>query len=142
MLKAFPSFNRLSIDQTIYSLHGLYGIDYPPEKYEDFQTEAKAIFLKDFEQLLQDTKDVILDRSFYAKRDRLEFKAMIEEAGARWVLVYLKATQEVLWKRICERRAKGVDADSALEIRESLLERYISGFEAPTGEGEIVLDVK
>jgi predicted kinase len=84
---------------------------------------------------------VVLDRSFYDRGDRAEFKEMVEQAGARWVLVYLKGDRDTLWKRICERRRKGVDADCALEIDEKLLDRYFEGFEDPVGEGEVVIHV-
>lgn len=90
---------------------------------------------------MRDGRDVVLDRSFYARADRDKFRAMSEAAGARCVLVYLRAGREVLWRRICERRAAGVDADSALEISEGLLEKYVDGFEEPVGEGEIVFQV-
>jgi hypothetical protein len=47
-----------------------------------------------------------------------------------------------LWRRIQERRAKGVDADSALDIGEELLSSYVEGFDVPNGEGEIVVEVQ
>ena len=100
------------------------------------------MYLETVEKLLENKQNILLERSFYAKEDRDEFKTMIEEAGGRWVLVYLKAERDLLWRRICERRAKGVTADSALEIDEQLLDRYVAGFEAPVGEGEIVINVQ
>ncbi|OIW22759.1 P-loop containing nucleoside triphosphate hydrolase protein [Coniochaeta ligniaria NRRL 30616] len=138
----FPSFTRVSIDHIIDSRHGICGVDYPAEKYDEYMLEADDIYESRFRQLLRDGKDVVLDRSFYAKADRDEFKAMAEEAGARWVLVYFKADKELLWKRICERRSRGVNADSALDISQVLLDAYVEGFEVPVGEGEIVIDVE
>lgn len=52
--------------------------------------------------------------------------------------MYLKVPKEELWRRIEERRAKGVNADSAGEIGEELLEAFVEGFEVPDGEGEVV----
>ncbi|KAH8902908.1 ATP/GTP-binding protein [Coniochaeta sp. PMI_546] len=141
VVAAFPSFVRVSIDQIIHSRHGIYGVDYPREKYDEYMDEADEIYETQFRQLLRDRKDIVLDRSFYDKADREEFKAMVEEAGARWVLVYFKADRDLLWKRICERRARGINADSALEISEALLDSYVKGFDVPVGEGEIVIDV-
>jgi predicted kinase len=138
---AFPSFTRVSIDQIIYSRHGIYGADYPPDRYDEYQTEADGIYDAHFRQLLREGRDIVLDRSFYAKEDRDEFRDLVEQAGARRVLVYFKADRDVLWKRICERRARGVNADSALEISEELLDAYFAGFEAPVGEGEMVIHV-
>lgn len=142
IVEEIPSFTRVSIDQIQASRHGLYGIDYPPSQYAEFQDEADKIYVETVHKLLEEKKNIVLDRSFYAKEDRDDYRAKVEKAGGRVVLVYLKADRDLLWRRICERRAKGVNADSALEIDESLLDRYVNGFEAPDGEGEIVITVQ
>lgn len=142
MTSTFPSFERLSLDVINHSRHGICGADYPAEKYEEYMLEADEIYHARFRQLLRDGRDIVLDRSFYDKADRDEFRTAVEEAGARCVLVYFRASKELLWKRICERRARGIDADSALEISESLLDSFVDGFDVPDGEGEIVIDVK
>lgn len=90
---------------------------------------------------MREGRNVVLDRSFYARQDRDEFKARIEAAGGKWILVYLKAERDVLWRRIRQRRENGINADSALDIKEDLLDAYVGGFEAPEGEGEIVIEV-
>jgi predicted kinase len=94
---------------------------------------AKAI-------LAEGKDDLVLDRAFYAKEDRDVYKRLVEEAGARWVLVYLTAPKEVLWERIHSRRAEGIHADVALEISKELLDNFYDNFEVPNGEGEIVVD--
>ena len=67
---------------------------------------------------------------------------MIEESGARWVLVYLKALdKETLWQRVCRRAEGEKDANSAYIISRDLFERYWDGFEGPEGEGELVFEV-
>lgn len=141
IVASHPTFTRVSIDEIIYSRHGLYGKDYKPSKYDEYQVEADDIYLEQFQRLIQNGKDIVLDRSFYSRDDRMEFKGMIERAGARSVLVYFKADRDTLWRRICERRQKGVNANCALEIDEALLDQYVKGFEEPSGEGEIVVHV-
>lgn len=139
----YPSFTRLSIDTIIHDKHGMYGTDYPHEKYPEYQVEAHEEYDKRFLELLSDKEkkhDVVLDRSFWNKEDRDKVKRLVEEKGGRWVLVYLKASKEVLWRRIQERKAKRRDADSAFEVTEKVLERYWQGFEAPEGEGEIIVE--
>lgn len=91
-------------------------------------------------RLLTDGRDVVLDRAFYAKEDRDIYKNLVEGKGGRWVLVYLQAPKEVLWKRIGARREAGVNADCALEISEELLDFFYDNFEVPSGEGEVVVD--
>lgn len=122
----------------------MYGIDYPTgyETYEQYSTEADAIYLDTFQNLFKEGKDIVLERSFYAKEDREEFRRMVEDAGARLVLLYLKAMdKELLWQRICRRAEKEKDANSALVISRELFESYWDGFEEPEGEGEVVFEV-
>ena len=95
-----------------------------------------------FSRLLQDGSDMVLDRSFWAKEDRDRYRELIGKGKGRVVLVYLKAEEQFLWNRIVERRRRGVDADSALDIKEELLDSYLRGFEVPDGEEEIVIDVE
>ena len=131
----------MSIDGILASNHGICEVDYPRFEYERYQDEADKIFLDSIQQLLDEGKDnVILDRSFYAKEDRDFYKELVQNKGGRLVLVYLKATKDVLWRRICARREASINADSALEISEELLDTYFDGFEVPKGEGEIVVD--
>jgi predicted kinase len=144
VLRLYPTFTRLSMDQLVYERHGIYGKDYAADiaLYASYQDEAEQGLMAAFRTLLRNKRDVVLDRSFWCKADRDEVKAIIEEAGARPVLVVLRARDsEVLWRRIQERRAKEVNADSALVITKELLAQYVKGFEWPEGEGEIVIYV-
>ena len=141
-MDAFPSFTRLSIDAIIADHHGIYNVDYPASEYETYLEEARQVFLEKVHELLKQKKVMVLDRSFYAKRHREEYKAEVENASGRLILVYLKAERDVLWKRICERRKNGINADSAREISPALLDQFVQGFEVPDGEGEIIITVK
>ncbi|KAI1871370.1 uncharacterized protein JN550_004364 [Neoarthrinium moseri] len=144
ILGHYPNFERLSIDEIVFAKHGIYGVDYPADEilYEEYLNEAGAIYLDRFQKLLRERRDIILERSFYAKEDRDEFRSYIENEGARIVLVYLHAgDKERLWARICERSAKKKDANSAFDITRDTFNRYWDGFEAPVGEGEIVIEV-
>lgn len=139
-----PQYTRLSLDEIIFREHGMYGVDYPADDtiHQTFQDEADTLYLSEFTSLLQDGRDVILDRAFYAKEDRDEFRDLIRSSGARSVLVYLKATdKELSWRRICTRNQGERDANSALDISRETFEMYWNGFEEPVGEDEIVFHV-
>jgi predicted kinase len=122
----------------------MHGFSYPAscDAYAHYQAEADVIYLSRFRKLLSERKDIILERSFYAKDDRDQFRSMAEDGGARVVLVFLRAhDKEVLWQRVCK-RSRGVrTADSALHISREDFESYCAGFEDPVDEGEIVIDV-
>lgn len=96
--------------------------------------------------LAEKKKDVVLDLSFWNRPYREEYKALIEGAGGRTVLVFLDASKELLWERISKRREnrdtldvgdERRNGDSALDISEDVFEMYWRGFERPDGEGEI-----
>lgn len=129
------------MDAIIAEKHGLYGQDYSPSLMDSYQDEADAIFTSQLEDTLKEGKrDVVLDRAFYAKKDRDKFKTMIERLGGRCVLLYLKVGREELWRRIVERREREISPDSAREISRELLESFVEGFESPEGEGEAVIE--
>ncbi|KAI1377898.1 P-loop containing nucleoside triphosphate hydrolase protein [Hypoxylon crocopeplum] len=143
ILAKYPNYERLSIDATNAAKHGIYEVDYPPEKYDEFQEEAAGECEARLVSLLREgNRDVVLDRSFYSKEDREYYKRIVESHGGRWVLVYLRAkSKDFLWNRIVQRRKEGINADSAYVITAEVLDGYWNGFEAPTNEGEIVIDV-
>lgn len=135
----------------IYAKHGLYAINYPAHKYDDYQTEAQQSLKAELTRLLQEQqRDTILDLAFWNKGYRDEYKRIIESNDGRWVLVFLDAEKEVLWRRIQERRARrdalsvddgGRDGDSAFDVDKETFEVYCGGFERPAGEGEVVVKV-
>lgn len=131
----------------LYQKRGIYGIDYEASDtlYEQYQDEADEVYVATFRAFLADKHDIILERSFYAKEDRDVYRKMVEDAGARLVLVFLKAEGEkgkdLLWKRICKRSEGVKTAASAYDISRGTFERYWDGFEDPVGEGEIVISI-
>jgi predicted kinase len=134
-------FTRVSIDAIVAEKHGLWGNDYLPDKYEEYLDEAEEESIERLRKLLSERKDVVLDRSFWCKADRESVRKIVEDEGGRWALVYLKAERDVLWRRIKKRQAGARDADSAFWITEQVFDRYVKGFEAPDGEGELVVEV-
>lgn len=144
VIARLPQFTRLSIDEIIFARHGLYGVDYPDDLdlYQQYLDEAGQVYLDNFHALLKNGKDIVLERSFYAKEDRDEFRTMIADGGGRIVLVFLKASdKEALWGRICARSARGKEANSSLDITRDIFDMYWKGFEDPEGEGEVVVQV-
>lgn len=124
-------------------------MDYAKEKYQEHQAEAQEILVAELKrQLEQGAGDIVLDLSFWNKEYRDEFKAIIQECGARWVLVFLHADKEVLWHRITSRKIQrdrqdlaDRTGDSAFDVDRDTFDAYCLGFERPCGEGECVIEV-
>ena len=133
-------FIRLSIDEEIWATRGRYGLDYPAEQYPQFQREAEAILRHRLRKLIHLDESVVVDFSFWQRSRREEYKQLVEEEGGRWKLIYLKTSPELLRQRL-DSRAPRFDANAAFPITQTILEGYVGGFEAPVGEGEIVVEV-
>lgn len=136
--KEQEGYTRLSIDETVWTNYGQYGVDYPAEQYEDISKEVEAQLCEQLLLLLDANKDVVIDFSFWDRQRRDRYKKLIENTGASVKLIYLKADIEVLRKRL-EIRNQRIEANSAFEITDEILSRYYAGFEEPDGEGEIIV---
>ncbi|GGP08749.1 hypothetical protein GCM10011346_10160 [Oceanobacillus neutriphilus] len=132
-------FVRLSIDEEIWKVNGRYGIDYPAEKYGDYQVEAERRLQNQLIRLIQDKRKVVIDFSFWQKAKRDGYKQLIEKAGGEWRLIYLKVSPEIIRKRL-DIRSKRFDANAAFPITEDALTSYLNGFEVPSCEGEVVIE--
>jgi len=132
-------FVRLSIDEEIWKANGRYRIDYPVEKYDNYQIDAERRLRYQLIRLIQDKQKVVIDFSFWQKAKRDEYKQLIEKTGGEWKLIYLKVCPDVIRKRLAE-RSKRCDANAAFPITEDILTSYLNGFEVPSDEGEIVIE--
>lgn len=130
---------RLSIDEEIWASRGRYGIDYSTEKYEEYKREAENKLRNQLTELILSGQQVVIDFSFWQRAKRYEYKRIIEESGGHWELIYLKVSPNELRKRLAIRSLR-FDANAAFPITENILATFLSGFEEPVGEGEVVLE--
>jgi predicted kinase len=129
---------RLSIDEEVWSRFGRHGIDYDAALYPS-HAAAVEIELRDrLVSLISQDRDVVVDFSFWQRATRDRYKQLVEEAGGRWQLVYLKVEVSVLRQRLAE-RSRRFDANAAFPITDDILATYLIGFEEPDGEGEDVI---
>ncbi|MEH7443701.1 ATP-binding protein [Bacillus sp. JJ1122] len=131
-------FVRLSIDEEIWATHGRYGLDFPMEKIEEYKKEAERKLRDLLVKLIQDKKQVVIDFSFWQRANRDQYKQLVEQAGGKWKLIYIKVHPDDLRERL-KIRNKRFDANS-FPITEEILNSYLIGFETPKGEGEIVIE--
>jgi len=81
----------------------------------------------------------VVDFSFWQQSKRNEYKRLIEAGGAKWVLIYLKVHPKVIRERL-RIRGERFDANAAFPITDEILASFLSGFEIPQGEGEILVE--
>ena len=129
---------RLSVDEEIWHRFGRFGVDYEAEQYEQHTEVARQALRERLLSLIAEHRDVVVDSSFWQRSRRQAYKELIEAAGGRWRLVYLKADPALLRQRL-HKRAERTDANAAFPITDELLDRYLGSFEPPAGEGEEVI---
>lgn len=89
-------------------------------------------------KLIHEKQQVVIDFSFWDRVRRDQYKQLIEKAGGKWRLIYLKVHPDDLRERLMIRN-KRFDAN-AFPITEEMLTTYLKGFETPNDEGEIVIE--
>ena len=136
--KEQEGYIRLSIDEEMWKLYGRKGIDYPEEQYEKLSEQVEAALQKKLLSLIQQGKDVVIDFSFWSKENRNVYKELIQKAGAETELVYMKASKELLQKRLYKRN-QVLNANSPFVITDEILEHHYHAFQEPCGEGEKVI---
>ena len=129
---------RLSVDELIHERHGRYDLDYPARDYLRLYREAVAKLDRRLVELLDDGRSVVLDYGLWERSNRDRYKRLVEAHGGRWRLIYFKAEPELLRRRLAEGNRRA-DAN-ALTVTEGMLEDFIRRFQAPEGEGELVLE--
>lgn len=102
------------------------------------QSRWKLRFKKKLLSLIQQGKDVVIDFSFWSKENRNFYKELIRKAGAETELVYMKASKELLQKRLYKRN-QVLNANSPFVITDEILEHHYHAFQEPRGEGEKVI---
>ena len=130
-------FVRLSIDEEIRATNGRYGVDFPIEKIEEYKKVAERKLRSYLIQLIHNKQHVVIDYSFWDRERRNDYKQLIEESGGKWKLIYLDVHPDDLRERLKIRKNR--DDANAFPITEEILTTYLTGFQRPKGEGEIVI---
>jgi predicted kinase len=91
---------RLSVDEEIWHRFGRYGVDYEPDQYEGHTELARRALREQLLSLIAQRRNVVIDSSFWQRSTRQAYKDLIEQAGGRWRLTYLKADRSLLRQRL------------------------------------------
>jgi predicted kinase len=132
-------FARLSIDELVWSTAGRFGLDYAAADYPRQLEAARAVLRDRLVALMTARTPTVVDSAFWNRAARDDYRALIAEHGCDRRLVYLRVEPETLRARLRD-RSRRFDANAAFEVTPQMLDRFIAGFEAPSGEGEIVVD--
>jgi predicted kinase len=128
---------KFSIDEYVYSLHGRSITTLPEHEYLEIYRVARIELDNQLADAIKQKHTTVVDYGFWTRKGRDYYKNLIEENGGEWKLIYLKASPEVLLKRLKERN-KRTDAN-AFPVSEEKLQEYIARFEEPINEGEEII---
>jgi predicted kinase len=128
---------KLSPDEEVYKRFGHAGTDYPAQEYLQNYTIVLTELEKELLKLLKQKKAFVLDYGYWRRDHREKHKQVIENYGAKWKLLYFKASTELIAERI-EQRNKRTDAN-AFPITKDMLRNFIERFEEPRNEGEEII---
>jgi len=131
---------RLSVDEEVWKRFGRFGVDYDSSLYEGHSAVARRFLDERLTQLVSEGRAVVVDSSLWQRERRNEAKRLVERAGGRWRLVYLKTSETIVRERLAK-RAERFDANAAFPITDEIFAQYLGAFEEPSGEGEEVVFV-
>ncbi|MBW8803293.1 MAG: hypothetical protein AUG49_00600 [Catenulispora sp. 13_1_20CM_3_70_7] len=128
---------RLSVDEEMFARNGRYGVDYPDHEYFDRERPVVQDIQQRLIETIQAGKSVVLDYGLWRRAEREAYKKLVEEAGGKWRLIYLKVDKAELLRRLGERNLR-TDAN-ALAVTLEMLDEFYARFDEPFGEGEEIL---
>lgn len=131
-------FVRLSIDELVWDAAGRLGVHFEAAEYPGRLEAARGVLRERLIAAMRAKTPVVVDSAFWNRAARDEYKALVELHGCVWRLVYLEASADLLRGRVRE-RASRFDANAQFEVTPAMLERFLTSFEAPDGEGEMVV---
>ncbi|WP_457206058.1 AAA family ATPase [Nocardioides sp. P5_C9_2] len=115
---------RLSFDAEMWR-RGISTVPLPPDVREEIETGLRTRLL----ELVGAGTDVVLDFSFWSRRMRDDYRALLEPTGVVPETVYLATDRETVLSRMRARRGSHSD-DFVLD--DDLVAQYFDHFEPPT----------
>jgi predicted kinase len=117
---------RLSFDVELWH-RGITTTPAPPEVLDEVEAVLRARLL----ELVDAGTDVVLDFSFWSRRMREQYRALLEPTGVIPETVYLAVDRETVLHRVRARRGRHPD-DHVLS--DEVVLQYFDHFEPPTSQ--------
>lgn len=117
---------RLSFDAEMWR-RGISAVPLPEDLRAEIESELRARLL----ELVAAGRDVVLDFSFWSRRMREDYRALLAPAGVVPETVYLATDRATVLARIRARR--GEHSDDFM-LPQELAEEYVDHFEPPTAD--------
>ncbi|MDE0547668.1 ATP-binding protein [Microbacterium sp. C7(2022)] len=119
-------FVRLSFDQEAWR-RGVQNMPLPSEVRDEIEQELRARLIA----LVAAGTDVVLDYSFWSKRDRLAYRELLRPLGVVPETIYLATPRSVALKRV---RARSHEHADDYALPDDVAAEYFDHFEPPTAD--------
>ena len=123
-----------SLDEELFKRFGRHFESGYDEKEVETKRQLKELCVEN----VRAGRSVIFDFGFWKKSARDEYKSFIEQAGADRKLIYFPASEVELKRRLHIRNENDLDRNH--HISEELMDKFMTQFEPPFGEGEEVIE--
>jgi predicted kinase len=128
---------RLSIDDGVSESYGTPGVDFDIEEYAAIERCVLDWQREELIGYLAVGTSVALDYGFKWRTQREVYRNIAAQQGVDCRLLYFKAGRDLLLQRAAVRN---LNPDvNAVPVTPDLLDMFISWFEEPEGEGEIIV---
>lgn len=114
---------RYTLDEELFKM---YGKDFPPEKYSEYEIATKQRIIENLKQDISTGKSAVLDWGFWKRTERDDIKQLVGSLGAQCKLLYFKTDSNELLERVQIREQENNHAITA-----DLLEKFEHEFEEP-----------
>ncbi|MFF0470325.1 AAA family ATPase [Micromonospora zamorensis] len=126
---------RLSVDDVLQARHGRLGKDYPADRHVFLLGPVVEDVRRQLIELIQNGRSVVLDHGLGQRRERDDYKQLVESLGAGWRLLHFRVDQAELRRRLAIR-----NEDAAFGvITPETLDWIAAVSEEPHGEGEEII---
>lgn len=117
---------RLSFDVEMWR-RGISEVPLPPAVRDDIEADLRTRLL----ELVAQGADVVLDFSFWSRRMRDDYRALLAPTGVVPETIYLAADRDTVMERM--RRRRGDHCDDFV-LPQWLVAQYFDHFEPPTAD--------
>nr|BFF08531.1 hypothetical protein GCM10023233_35000 [Brevibacterium otitidis] len=115
---------RLSFDQEAWH-RGIRSMPLPTDLHRQIEAELRTRLTA----LVATGTDVVLDFSFWSRREREKWRSLVRPLGVEPETIYLATPREVALERVGARRTDEADA---YQLDPDLAAAYFDNFEPPT----------
>ncbi|MCM1332247.1 MAG: ATP-binding protein [Bacteroides sp.] len=118
-------FEHLSLDGIMWDEFG----DFSPEEFMTYSRKAHERLKERLRDAIANGRKAVVDATLCKRSTRDEYRKLLDDAGAKYRLVYCHADAATLRERLHRRNA--APGREAAIVTDEMLDRFLMGFQPP-----------